>query len=65
MMMGAARLGSSSLKRMREVGMPITRAAWTNSRSRSESTSPRMSRAVPIQPNTDSTTTRLNFWIVA
>ena len=63
MMIGAARLGSSSLNRMRLVGMPITRAAWTNSRSRSESTSPRMSRAVPIQPKIDRTATRLSFWM--
>ena len=42
---GATMLGSSSLNRIRRVGTPITRAAWTNSRSRSESTSPRISRA--------------------
>ena len=64
MMIGAARLGSSSLKRMRLVGMPITRAAWTNSRSRRESTSPRIRRAVPIQPKSERTATRLTFWIV-
>ena len=49
---GATRLGSSSLNRIRRVGTPMTRAAWTNSRSRSESTSPRISRARPIQPKT-------------
>ena len=64
MMIGAARLGMSSLNRIRRVGMPSTRAAWTNSRSRSESTSPRIRRAMPIQPNIASTATRLTFWIV-
>ena len=43
-------LGSSSLNRICRVGTPITRAAWTNSRSRSERTSPRISRASVIQP---------------
>ncbi len=42
--------GSSSLNRICRVGTPITRAAWTNSRSRSESTSPRIRRASVIQP---------------
>ena len=43
-------LGSSSLNRICRVGTPITRAAWTNSRSRSDSTSPRIRRASVIQP---------------
>ena len=48
--MGATMFGSSSLNRICRVGTPITRAACTNSRSRSESTSPRISRARVIQP---------------
>ena len=48
--MGAIRFGRISRIRIRWVGTPITRAALTNSRSRSESTSPRISRVIPIQP---------------
>ena len=50
---GATMLGSSSLNRIRRVGTPITCAACTNSRSRSDSTCPRISRASCIQPKSD------------
>ena len=56
---GATRLGSSSLSRIRPVGIPSTRADMMNSRSRSERTSPRISRAIGIQPKTASTKIRL------
>ena len=66
MMIGAVRLGRSSLNRMRRVGMPSTRAAWMNSRSRRESTSPRIRRATVIQPNIDRIrTSEADFWIVS
>ena len=38
------------------VGTPMARAAWTNSRSRRLLTSPRTSRARPIQPKMKSMT---------
>ncbi len=49
---GATRLGSSSLNRMRRVGTPMTWAACTNSRSRSDSTCPRI-RRVSAHPAED------------
>ena len=58
MTIGATRFGSSSLNSTCRVGTPSTFAAEMNSRSRSESTWPRMSRARLAQPKNVSTQIR-------
>ena len=62
--MGAVRLGSSSRSMIRRVGIPMTREAWMNSRSRSESTSPRIRRAMGIHVKKVRTPMRAQNWTV-